>query len=605
MTLGTMSRGSRGKDEKKDGRKRKRSKDRTSDEGRGSDCEMERAKEVEKTTPVKKRNKKGEPNNRKKEESQNSSQNSRSESEGSHFQLHAAEESGDFDLSMEEEDNAVRETVTTPVSDEIGEQESEPEKEVVLKTPEEERRKARMIQDLSEFFHDEEKLNRMWNLVKAIKTSDTIEKDKNQAPRFFTGQQTEKQVGKNTGNRFGIDISRLGRSSKSQETLYSVNPGLGKEGSNKGLQGRELGSEIIALTESSPENVSSNDEISPSTDGGSEEGRRRLPPPPPRRDEDEQPGPSGWTAPASERIRRTKQRAQEGIQQAIANRVQAAKPPGESNFDAKNKSREGTNNSRHIIASLQDKDSDLSLLLDSINSLSTEGEFDPLAVQLDHLTKEKIERGEYVDLRKLVPRDLIGDDADEDELHWVMQDGTPRLRKRGGSELLPITGYRRWMTAFSGYARLYTRVNPTRGPETHQYMLDIQDAAQTYTWDSVYAYDKIFRMYMEKKPYHDWGTPYTKYWNKVLKKKEKERDFQSPRGQNGSQRGKRKCCWRYNKHGHCDRRNCEFDHRCQVCGKFGHGKSTCYFNKEGHQEGRNERASKEKRKERSSEGDRS
>lgn len=170
------------------------------------------------------------------------------------------------------------------------------------------------------------------------------------------------------------------------------------------------------------------------------------------------------------------------------------------------------------------------------------------------------------------------DEGEEDELHWVMQDGTPKLKKKSAGELLSINGYRHWMTAFSAYSRIYVKANPDRGPETHQYILDIQDAANTYTWESVYAYDRIFRMYMEKNPRHDWGAPYTKYWNKILKKKDRD----PGQGMSSGQRQKRKVCWKYNKHGVCDNgKHCDFDHRCSCCGRYGHSKLNCYHNKEG------------------------
>lgn len=343
---------------------------------------------------------------------------------------------------------------------------------------------------------------------------------------------------------------------------------------------------VESTPETSPEIFSSNDEVSPVSD----DPRERLPPPPliplpppPARgnrgeeEERDQPGPSGWTAPATERVKRTKRQAKDMLDQATANRVQAAKPPGESIKSFQGEST-GAEAGAHIISSLRSKGSDLSVLLDGLNSLTSEGEFDPLTVQLDQGTLEIISKGGYVDLRHLVPRESLGDEADEEELHWVIQEGTPKLKKRTG-ELLQINGFRRWMTAFSCYARIYTKSNPDRAPETHQYILDIQEATQTYTWDSIYAYDKIFRMYMETKPYHDWGTPYTKYWDKVLKKKE-----QNPgRGSFSRQKIKKRPCWRLHKTGTCDRRDCEFDNCCQLCGRFGHWKGTCYHNKDGNQ----------------------
>lgn len=569
----------------KEGKKRKRGEE--DDERREEDTSKSH-KRLERRSPRPKRRQRSESPDREEISADNLSQQSRSENE--YFQLKAAEEN-EFNTSTEEDnrenevdeedqDEFPEETVTTPVMEEGEQTPAELEEtEVSLKKKgkkEENRKSQQMMRDLEKFFEDEGKLSKMWNLVKAINTSDEIQKEKTNRDKVSTpGTSRQPEVAKTTGNRVGIDITRLGRASKSAETLYSAR---GRAPENPQVSPHNGGEESLS-SETSPEQVTSSEEISPVSD---EEKRLRLPPPPfiplpppPAReggrsqegDDDDQPGPSGWTAPATDRVKRTRKQSKELLDQAVANRTEAAKPAGESDIHIVQ--------SQHIIASLRDKGSDLSVLLESLNAFTSHDDFDPLTVQLDKVTLEKVGRGAYVDLRRLLPKESLGDD-DEEEMHWVMQEGTPKLKKKN-AELQPITGFRKWMTAFSAYSRLYTKSNPERAPEMHQYLMDIQEATSTYTWDSIYAYDKIFRMYMEQKPWHDWGTPYTKYWNKTLKKKEVEAG--SARRGFGS-RTKKKPCWRFNKTGTCDRKDCEFDNCCQVCGRFGHWKGTCYHNKE-------------------------
>ena len=43
---------------------------------------------------------------------------------------------------------------------------------------------------------------------------------------------------------------------------------------------------------------------------------------------------------------------------------------------------------------------------------------------------------------------------------------------------------------------------------------------------------------------------------------------------NGSKSWKNHCCWKFNK-GKCNSPDCEFDHRCTYCGKWGHGFHVC------------------------------
>lgn len=410
-------------------------------------------------------------------------------------------------------------------------------------------KQKKMMEEIGAFFNDAKKLDRVWNLVKAINASDQSEKQKQ--ARSEANQAGEENITdvSNKGSRVGIDATRL-VSNKTSTTVYEQ----ASEGNNRQNSSSE---DLNSSDFTSSDDATSPIEFSEGRARGKVPVRLPLPPPlPPKRNED-QPGTStgGWTG-GSERVRRTKEASREVQEEASALRIHPVKPAGKS-VELR------TNDIDQLLGEIRNKGSDLSVLADSLNALSTEGEFDPLTVQLDNGTIEKIGRGAYVDLRRLIPRESIGDDVDEDDLHWVIQDGTPKLKKKSGSELLSVNEFRSWMTAFSAYSRIYTKANPAWGPETHQYILDIQEATVTYTWDSIYAYDKIFRMYMEKKPGHDWGTPYAKYWNKVLKRKD-HREQGGNRGQGGfypGNRQQRKTCWKYNKFGRCDRgKDCEFEH---------------------------------------------
>lgn len=121
-------------------------------------------------------------------------------------------------------------------------------------------------------------------------------------------------------------------------------------------------------------------------------------------------------------MRRTKQKTQETLEEANKLKTNPVKPAGKeySVFDR--------TRTQKIVSELLEKVSDVSVVADSLSALTTEADFDPMEIQLDGLTLQKIQQGAYVDLRKLMPRDSIGDDADEEDLHWVIQDGTPKLK---------------------------------------------------------------------------------------------------------------------------------------------------------------------------------
>lgn len=464
--------------------------------------------------------------------------------------------------SFEQQEDQPQYTVTE-VPDE---QQAESEVQFRMKAAEQEGRQDQMMKDIGEFFNDSKKLDRVWNLVKAINASDKIEQQRKERTQ---GDDREEGAGLQ-GKKSIIDASKLINRERSETTIYDTS---------------EVDTEITegeaGLPVSSPDMTSSDDAISPIEFTDKEKTRRPppsrlpLPPPPPP-----QAGTStgGWTATGSDRVRRTKQKARDEVEEATKLRTNPVKPAGKDLTSIQG-------DQQRLMNELLSRNSNISVIAESLSALTTDAEFDPLEIQLDGLTLQKIQQGAYVDLRKLIQRDTIGDDAEEDDLHWVLQDGTPKLKRKGAAELLAINGYRRWMTAFTSYARIYSKEHPERANELHQYILDIQDASNTYTWDSVYKYDKIFRMYMEKKPWHDWGTPNNKYWNKTLKKR--DRETFSPKNYFNGSRQTKKVCWKFNKFGRCDRgKDCEFEHRCGFCGKFGHHKGVCYFNRENKEERR-------------------
>lgn len=584
-----------GQQDRRSGRKRKKEENRTNEDSDDSRRDLKSPKK--KTRKRKENEKKDKSSDESSQEHFNQSQNSTSADE---VALHPEEgdefSNGDSskgtsvssqDSNQMVENDEVEQYTITEVPEEGQKVDSEVEFNTQAKNPEKERQNQ-MMHDIGEFFNDSAKLDRVWNLVKAINASDQIEKQKKARESEKEVSPKEKERPAYEGNRSNIDASKLITRERSETTIYEV--------ANPGLEESE-----IEMPFSSPDMTSSDEAISPiDFPGGRDKGtegppRRLLLPllPPPR---EEQPGTStgGWTGSGSDRVRRTKQRMADEVNEANKLKSNPVKPPG------KNITMFDNNKSQQIISELLSKGSDVSIIADTLSALTTEADFDPLEVQLDSLTLQKIKQGGYVDLRKLLPRETIGDDAEEDDLHWVLQDGTPKLRRKNSVDLLAINGYRRWMTAFTAYSRIYAKEHPDRAAEMHQYILDIQDASNTYTWDSVYKYDKIFRMYMERKPWHDWGTPYTKYWNKTLKKR--DRDNFSPRtpGYAGNKQV-RKVCWKFNKFGRCDRgKDCECDHRCKFCGKFGHHKGICYFNRDNkdsrdEHEGSNEAAGRVKK----------
>ena len=143
------------------------------------------------------------------------------------------------------------------------------------------------------------------------------------------------------------------------------------------------------------------------------------------------------------------------------------------------------------------------------NGLSDD-DFFHLTCFIDPSLIHKIEKGEFVDLEKLLPKDKIGAGR-EDRFEWV--------QREGGTFLVPahkenrISGIRRWEQAFRVYATIYCGANPHRGKEIWQYISVINTAAAAYTWDNVYSYDITFRHLMAFNPNRSWAVTYNQMWN--------------------------------------------------------------------------------------------
>ena len=102
--------------------------------------------------------------------------------------------------------------------------------------------------------------------------------------------------------------------------------------------------------------------------------------------------------------------------------------------------------------------------------------------------RKKIEQGEYIDLSKLLERSKITDD--DDRMQMINKNGRTYFVPVSKREHNKINCYEKWETAFWIYAGIFSKANPHRAIEIWQHVDNIKDAADEYTWDSVYRYDK-------------------------------------------------------------------------------------------------------------------
>ena len=130
---------------------------------------------------------------------------------------------------------------------------------------------------------------------------------------------------------------------------------------------------------------------------------------------------------------------------------------------------------------------------------------------VDPNLKAKIEKGEFVELEKLIPKNRSQIVNDEKRLQLMYKDRETYI---GSADREPkINSVRRWEQAFRVYAAIYSGANPTRSSEIWQYVHTINTAAVSYIWENVYYYDVTFRQLMHSKPKRSWAKMYNQLWS--------------------------------------------------------------------------------------------
>ena len=206
-----------------------------------------------------------------------------------------------------------------------------------------------------------------------------------------------------------------------------------------------------------------------------------------------------------------------------------------------------------------------------------------MGAHIKELTLTKIEKGEYVDFGKLLPRDKVLSEEDS-RLKLIVRDG--KTFWVPVSEMVVINGFSRWEQAFRIYSNIYTHKYPNRSTELIQYNHIIHSIAGIYVWDNVYAYDKEFRMHLAKHPERSWSVILEQAWAMKLRDRlytwgdavgHVTSALPGDRSGSGKKAKVNEPCKRFNR-GNCNfGPNCKYEHRCayEPCGKFGHNILNC------------------------------
>ena len=242
--------------------------------------------------------------------------------------------------------------------------------------------------------------------------------------------------------------------------------------------------------------------------------------------------------------RRSVDQAQQLVREAEANKVHMNATPGKVDANSPNRFR--------------------------IDAKSVDDNYMVVGTHIDSNLKQKIVCHEYVDFARLIPKDRIAM-AEDHRMELISKDGNTYFVPVSDRECSGvITNFYRWEQAFRVFSNIYTGFFPDRATELIQYNQVICTASQSYIWENVYQYDKEFRIHMSNYPERSWAVILQQARSLCLKDRLKRVEFE---GDNNKSKGIRKgeTCKRFNK-GKCTAgMSCCYEHRCDGCGKWGHG----------------------------------
>lgn len=200
-----------------------------------------------------------------------------------------------------------------------------------------------------------------------------------------------------------------------------------------------------------------------------------------------------------------------------------------------------------------------------------------LTSHVDKKLKDRILEGNFtVELKRLVPQSRSRSKTDQ-RLNMIYKDGMPAFIPADREAFKDITGYKQWEVAFKVFMGVFISKWPDRANELLEYSHVIHTASLTYPWESVFNYDIAMREILTDNPNRLWGTICQHTWALEIGEPGNKVNAQViPGGSKVLGKTGSKICWRFNK-GRCTfGDNCEFDHRCSVCGGRNHGRHNCY-----------------------------
>ncbi|OCT57116.1 hypothetical protein XELAEV_18003994mg [Xenopus laevis] len=177
-------------------------------------------------------------------------------------------------------------------------------------------------------------------------------------------------------------------------------------------------------------------------------------------------------------------------------------------------------------------------------------EVTPIGLHLSSAVRDKIVRGDYIDLLSLLPssKEFLKND------------------KRGDNEedrRRPVARtFSNWLQAFCIYANILTEKHPEIAPGLFKHVDMILEAYKSYGGVAWFIYDDRFRQKMAINKMLKWGVKDIDLWMGMLLPKPQPPQFVN-KTQTSQQRYN--CCWAFNESICKFQTSCRFKHECAVC----------------------------------------
>ena len=211
---------------------------------------------------------------------------------------------------------------------------------------------------------------------------------------------------------------------------------------------------------------------------------------------------------------------------------------------------------------------------------------EPLGVGIASATKEKIIKGEFIDLGSLLERQRVPSSSPPNLAFSFNTSGQVVLKE--ATRKIKIFSIQAWTDAFLIFSSIFLGAHPNRCQELLKYMHFIRAAASRFPSSKGWLdYDEQFRLRQQEHPERSWAVIDSELWAVcVTSPRPFQSSFDSYRPQPPAQStftsrysarfmpAASPPCFSFNRNG-CFRTRCRYSHKCTGCGSPAHGATSC------------------------------